>query len=54
MAQDFVDFVNASPTPFHAVESVKSRLVKAGFQEIKERDDWDSECSPGGKYYLVS
>ena len=34
-AKDFVSFVNASPTPFHAVKSVKERLAKAGFQAIK-------------------
>lgn len=34
-ANDFLNFVNASPTPFHAVKSVKQRLSKAGFQEIK-------------------
>jgi aspartyl aminopeptidase len=34
-ANDFLDFVNASPTPFHAVKSVKERLSKAGFKEIK-------------------
>lgn len=32
---DFLAFVNASPTPFHAVKSVKERLTKAGFKEIK-------------------
>jgi aspartyl aminopeptidase len=36
-AKDFLDFVNASPTPFHAVKNVKERLVEAGFQEIKVR-----------------
>lgn len=34
-ANDFLDFVNASPTPFHAVKSVKERLSKVGFKEIK-------------------
>lgn len=34
-AQDFLAFVNASPTPFHAVKSVKERLSRAGFKEIK-------------------
>jgi aspartyl aminopeptidase len=34
-AKDFLSFVNASPTPFHAVKSVKERLAKAGFKEIK-------------------
>lgn len=36
-ANDFLSFVNASPTPFHAVRSVKEKLVKAGFEEIKVR-----------------
>jgi Aminopeptidase I zinc metalloprotease (M18) len=34
-AKDFLSFVNASPTPFHAVKCVKERLAKAGFREIK-------------------
>jgi len=34
-ANDFLSFVNASPTPFHAVKSVKERLTGAGFEEIK-------------------
>ena len=34
-ANDFLDFVNASPTPFHAVKSVKERLTAAGFKEIR-------------------
>ena len=39
-AQEFVDFVNASPTPYHAVNSVKSLLSEAGFEEIHERTNW--------------
>ena len=37
-AQEFVDFVNASPTPYHAVNSVKSLLSEAGFEEIHEKN----------------
>jgi hypothetical protein len=33
-ANDFLDFVNASPTPFHAVKSVKDRLTSVGFKQI--------------------
>lgn len=36
-AEDFTDFLNASPTPFHAVQSSKLRLEKAGFKQIKVR-----------------
>lgn len=52
-AEDFVSFLNASPTPFHAVHSAKLRLEKAGFKQIKERDSWNATCQPGGRYYLT-
>ncbi|KAF2095739.1 peptidase M18, aminopeptidase I [Rhizodiscina lignyota] len=52
-AEGFLSFVNASPTPFHAVQSAKSRLDQAGFKSIKERDSWSSALQPGGKYYLT-
>lgn len=52
-AVDFLSFVNASPTPFHAVESAKQRLLKAGFSEIKERDPWASTVKKGGRYFLT-
>ncbi|EXJ80182.1 aspartyl aminopeptidase [Capronia coronata CBS 617.96] len=53
MATDFLNFVNASPTPFHAVKSVKERLSEVGFKEIKEKQSWSSTCVPGGKYFLT-
>ncbi|KAK5111551.1 hypothetical protein LTR62_004847 [Meristemomyces frigidus] len=52
-AEDFVSFLNASPTPFHAVHSAKQRLETAGFKQIKERDNWTPSLQPGGKYYLT-
>ncbi|KAL8359655.1 hypothetical protein RB598_008160 [Gaeumannomyces tritici] len=52
-AYDFLDFVNASPTPYHAVATSASLLEAAGFQLIKERDSWGSSLKPGGKYYLT-
>ncbi|ORY19664.1 aspartyl aminopeptidase [Clohesyomyces aquaticus] len=52
-AEDFLSFVNASPTPFHAVKSARERLEKAGFTQIKERDSWASTLLPGGKYFLT-
>ncbi|KAE9575500.1 Aspartyl aminopeptidase [Colletotrichum fructicola] len=52
-ALDFVDFVNASPTPYHACATASKLLEKAGFTKIKERDSWNSTLRPGGKYYLT-
>jgi aspartyl aminopeptidase len=33
-ATRFVQFVNASPTPFHAVHNAALRLEKAGFAKV--------------------
>ncbi|RUP49756.1 peptidase M18 [Jimgerdemannia flammicorona] len=52
-ARHFLDFVNASPSPFHAVHEAAQRLKKAGFVEIKERNSWEGEVRPNGKYYFT-
>ncbi|KAI9891448.1 MAG: hypothetical protein M1814_002767 [Vezdaea aestivalis] len=51
-AQDFLDFIDSSPSPFHTVQSATERLVKAGFKGLRERDSWSS-LQPGGKYYVT-
>ncbi|RCH77570.1 hypothetical protein CU098_000386, partial [Rhizopus stolonifer] len=48
---DFIDFVNASPSPFHAVHEASTRLEKAGFQRINEKDEWHLQKK--GKYYFT-
>ena len=53
VAHDLLSFVNASPTPFHAVHAVKQRLEEAGFKQLRERDSWADLCVPGGKYFLT-
>ncbi|CCC13957.1 hypothetical protein SMACR_08078 [Sordaria macrospora] len=52
-AYGFLDFVNASPTPYHAVATSAALFEKAGFKLIRERDNWASVVQPGGKYYLT-
>ncbi len=51
--EDFLDFLSASPSPFHAVDQAKKRLIAAGFIEIKEKDSWDSVLKPLGKYFYT-
>ncbi len=36
-AHRLLDFVNASPTPFHAVAAAAARLEKAGFLKVQRR-----------------
>ncbi|KAH9977979.1 aspartyl aminopeptidase [Lactifluus volemus] len=52
-AARFLQFVNASPTPFHAVHNAALRLEQVGFRKIREKDDWEATLQPGGKYYFT-
>jgi len=45
-----MDFIDASPTPFQAVDSLKSTLVAAGALALDERDLWQLE--PGALYFV--
>jgi aspartyl aminopeptidase len=49
--QGLIDFLKASPTPFHATSSLVQRLEGAGFQRLDERDPWHTET--GGRYYVT-
>jgi len=50
-AQDLLDFIDASPSPWHAVASTKQRLLQQGYIELHEADQWD--LATGGKYFVV-
>ncbi|KAL7412163.1 peptidase M18 [Mrakia frigida] len=52
-AQGFLDFVNASPTPFHAVANAAKRLEDVGFTKISESDSWGPLLQVGKGYYFT-
>ena len=49
--EDLLRFLDASPTPFHAVETMAMALRAAGFESLDERDEW--QLKPGGRYFVV-
>lgn len=51
MLQDMLQFIEESPTSFHAVYNIVKRLQNCGFAELKEREDWHLKA--GGKYYVI-
>ncbi|XP_061366553.1 probable aspartyl aminopeptidase [Gastrolobium bilobum] len=51
VVSDLIAFLNASPTPFHAVEEAKKRLRSAGFEQLNEREAWNLEA---GKTYFFT
>jgi len=50
-AQDLIDFIQASPSPFHVVANVRDHLVDAGYAPLPFGERWT--LSEGGKYFVT-
>lgn len=44
------DFIDHSPTCFHAVANMEEELERAGYQQLSEKNIW--QIKAGGKYYV--
>lgn len=51
MAADFLEFVEKSPTAFHAVHHLGKMLDRKGFVRLQENTGWNLER--GGRYYVT-
>ncbi|XP_059443602.1 probable aspartyl aminopeptidase [Corylus avellana] len=51
VVSDLVNFLNASPTAFHAVDEAKKLLKRAGYEQVSEREDWRLEV--GKRYFFT-
>ena len=49
--KEFIDFLNASPTAFEAVENISVKLKDNGYEELKENEPF--RVKKGGKYYVT-
>ncbi|EIE23587.1 peptidase M18, aminopeptidase I [Coccomyxa subellipsoidea C-169] len=52
IAKALLDYINASWTPYHAVEEASRRLHAAGFEKLSERQPWHG-LKKGGRYYFT-
>jgi len=54
-AEQFLSFVQSTPTPFHLVQESEDKLLKAGFTRLDERQSWNGDFGSlvvrGGKYF---
>ena len=49
--QELLDFIDASPSPWHAVKSIEGRLQEQRFTKLQETDKWQLQTD--GRYYVV-
>lgn len=49
--QQLIGFLDTSPTPWHAVESMKKMLAESGFEALDEKEEWHLESGKG--YYVI-
>ena len=50
-AQNLLDFIDASPSPWHATQSLSDKLAAAGYTQLDEAERW--ALAPGGRYYVL-
>lgn len=50
-ALDLLGYIDASPSPWHAVDSARQRLEAHGYKALDETARW--KLKPGGRYYVV-
>ena len=49
--EKLLNFLDASPSVYHAAENIAKELKNAGYTRLSEAEAWD--LIPGGKYYLT-
>jgi aspartyl aminopeptidase len=49
-AQDLLAYIDASPSPWHAVHTTEVRLLAQGFQRLEEQAPW--QLKTGGAYFV--
>ncbi|MDC9729839.1 MAG: M18 family aminopeptidase [Methyloprofundus sp.] len=49
--QNLLDFIDASPSPWHAVATMEQQLINKNFTKLIETDAW--QLKKGGRYYVI-
>ena len=51
VAEKLLDFIEKSPTVFHAAENIREKLLAQGYEELQESQGW--QLRQGGKYFVM-
>lgn len=53
LAKKCMEYIDASPDPFFAVQTSIDLLQKAGFEPLEDGIPYQGKLTPGGKYYFT-
>ncbi len=48
---NLIEFIEDSPTPFHATSTLKEKLIEAGFSQLYEQDPWS--LTANSKHFVI-
>lgn len=51
LAKELLQFIEKSPSTYHVIASVRTRLLRAGYTELEENARWN--LTHGGKYFVL-
>ena len=51
VSKELAQFLEASPSCFHAVENMKKSLLNENFVQLQENQKW--HVQPGGRYFIT-
>ncbi len=51
ICRELIEFIHSSPSAYHVVDNVKSRLTEQGYIELFEEEVWN--IREGGKYFVI-
>lgn len=51
LSRKLLDFLNTSPTCYHAADNLARRLTEQGYTRLWEHESWD--LTPGGRYFVL-
>ena len=49
--EDLLDFIDHSPSPYHAVKNLENQLIKNNFTKLDEKQQWT--LKRGGRHYVI-
>ncbi len=49
--KNLLDFIDISPSPWHAVNTIEQQLQAFNFKKLDEKQSWS--LRPGGRYYVI-